>query len=88
MNVIQDSPELRAFDEGEIAITFVQMFQVSNILCLLETVPNSRDLMPLLKRSPFSLLEPPKNLDPNEKVFQISFTREIFRGYQYPFAYH
>ncbi|KAK3142550.1 hypothetical protein QOZ80_4BG0348030 [Eleusine coracana subsp. coracana] len=38
--------------------------------------------MPLLKRSPFSFLEPPENLDPNEKVFQISFTREIFRGYQ------
>nr|CAB3487110.1 unnamed protein product [Digitaria exilis] len=38
--------------------------------------------MPLLKRSTFSLLEPPENLDPNEDVFQIRFTNEIFRDYQ------
>uniref|UniRef100_A0A0E0K148 DDT domain-containing protein n=1 Tax=Oryza punctata TaxID=4537 RepID=A0A0E0K148_ORYPU len=37
--------------------------------------------MPLFKRKPFSLLEPPKDLDPKEKVFQIRFTREIFRDY-------
>ncbi|KAL6885853.1 hypothetical protein ACP4OV_010114 [Aristida adscensionis] len=37
--------------------------------------------MPLLKRTPFFLLEPPKNLDPNEKVFQVRFTKEIFRDY-------
>ncbi|TKW04497.1 hypothetical protein SEVIR_7G113400v4 [Setaria viridis] len=38
--------------------------------------------MPLLRRSTFSLLEPPDNLDPNEEVFQIRFTKEIFRDYQ------
>ncbi|KAK3158196.1 hypothetical protein QOZ80_2AG0134040 [Eleusine coracana subsp. coracana] len=38
--------------------------------------------MPLLKRKPFSLLEPPKDLDPKEKIFQIRFTKEIFRDYQ------
>ncbi|XP_006647375.1 DDT domain-containing protein DDB_G0282237-like [Oryza brachyantha] len=38
--------------------------------------------MPLFKRKPFSLLEPPKDIDPKEKVFQIRFTREIFREYQ------
>ncbi|KAF0932163.1 hypothetical protein E2562_008694 [Oryza meyeriana var. granulata] len=38
--------------------------------------------MPLFKRKPFSLLEPPKDIDPKEKVFQIRFTREIFRDYQ------
>uniref|UniRef100_A0A0A9D0T1 DDT domain-containing protein n=1 Tax=Arundo donax TaxID=35708 RepID=A0A0A9D0T1_ARUDO len=38
--------------------------------------------MPLFKRTPFFLLEPPKNLDPNEKVFQVRFTKEIFRDYQ------
>nr|CAB3484577.1 unnamed protein product [Digitaria exilis] len=38
--------------------------------------------MPLLKRSTFSLLEPPENFDPNEDVFQIRFTKEIFRDYQ------
>ncbi|KAL6650576.1 hypothetical protein ACP70R_009501 [Stipagrostis hirtigluma subsp. patula] len=38
--------------------------------------------MPLFKRTTFSLMEPPKNLDPNEKVFQVRFTKEIFRDYQ------
>lgn len=38
--------------------------------------------MPLLSKKPFSLLEPPKDLDPKEKVFQIRFTKEIFRDYQ------
>ncbi|KAJ1279519.1 hypothetical protein BS78_04G162500 [Paspalum vaginatum] len=38
--------------------------------------------MPLLNKKPFSLLEPPKDLDPKEKVFQIRFTKEIFRDYQ------
>ncbi|OEL18747.1 hypothetical protein BAE44_0020233 [Dichanthelium oligosanthes] len=38
--------------------------------------------MPLLKRTTFSLLEPPENLDPSEKVFQIRFTKEMFRDYQ------
>lgn len=37
--------------------------------------------MPLLKRKPFTLLEPPKDLDPCELVFQIRFTKEIFRDY-------
>ncbi|XP_021733313.1 DDT domain-containing protein DDB_G0282237-like isoform X1 [Chenopodium quinoa] len=38
--------------------------------------------MPLLKRKPFSLLEPPSDLQPRELVFQIRFTKEIFRDYQ------
>ncbi|KAK9735204.1 hypothetical protein RND81_04G190700 [Saponaria officinalis] len=38
--------------------------------------------MPLLKRKPFSLLEPPTDLNPRELVFQIRFTKEIFRDYQ------
>jgi len=42
--------------------------------------------MPLFNRKPFSLLEPPKDLDSKEKVFQIRFTKEIFRDYQYPFC--
>ncbi|KAJ4761743.1 DDT domain-containing protein [Rhynchospora pubera] len=38
--------------------------------------------MPLLKRKTFSLLDPPKDLDANESVFQVRFTKEIFRDYQ------
>ncbi|CAL5016886.1 unnamed protein product [Urochloa decumbens] len=38
--------------------------------------------MPLLKRSTFSLLKPPENLDPDGPVFQIRFTKEIFQDYQ------
>ncbi|XP_003575146.1 DDT domain-containing protein DDB_G0282237 [Brachypodium distachyon] len=38
--------------------------------------------MPLFMKKPFSLLEPPKDLDPKEKVFQIRFTKEIFLDYQ------
>ncbi|KAL5566356.1 hypothetical protein UlMin_029520 [Ulmus minor] len=37
--------------------------------------------MPLLKRTPFSLAEPPKDLEPHELVYQIRFTKEIFRDY-------
>jgi hypothetical protein len=33
--------------------------------------------MPLFDTKPFSLLEPPKDFDLNEKVFQIRFTKEI-----------
>ncbi|GAB2218840.1 hypothetical protein Droror1_Dr00002072 [Drosera rotundifolia] len=38
--------------------------------------------MPLLKRTPFTLIEPPKDLDPDEQVFQVRFTKEIFRDYK------
>ncbi|CAN6238353.1 unnamed protein product [Urochloa humidicola] len=38
--------------------------------------------MPLFSKKPFSLQEPPKDLDSKEKVFQIRFTKEIFRDYQ------
>ncbi|KAM0895186.1 hypothetical protein ACQ4PT_023998 [Festuca glaucescens] len=38
--------------------------------------------MPLLNKKPFSLLEPPKDLDPEQTVFQIRFTKEIFLDYQ------
>jgi hypothetical protein len=40
--------------------------------------------MPLLKKKPFSLAKPPKDLDPRELVYQVRFTKEIFRDYQYP----
>ena len=40
--------------------------------------------MPLLKKKAFPLLEPPKDLDPNELVYQVRFTKELFRDYQYP----
>lgn len=38
--------------------------------------------MPLHKRKPFPLADPPKDLDPNELVYQIRFTKEIFQDYQ------
>ncbi|XP_061374436.1 uncharacterized protein LOC133316671 [Gastrolobium bilobum] len=37
--------------------------------------------MPLLRRKPFALAEPPKDLEPTETVYQIRFTKEIFRDY-------
>ncbi|KAL2521229.1 DDT domain-containing protein [Forsythia ovata] len=37
--------------------------------------------MPLYKRKPFSLVEKPKDLKPQELVFQVRFTKEIFRDY-------
>ncbi|KAM3328192.1 DDT domain-containing protein DDB [Capsicum galapagoense] len=37
--------------------------------------------MPLYKRKPFALAEKPKDLKPNELVFQVRFTKEIFRDY-------
>lgn len=40
--------------------------------------------MPFLKRKPFPLAEPPKDLEPRELVYQVRFTKEIFRDYQYP----
>ena len=40
--------------------------------------------MPLFKRKPFGLAEPPEDLDLHELVYQVRFTKEIFRDYQYP----
>ncbi|PON48734.1 WSTF/Acf1/Cbp [Parasponia andersonii] len=37
--------------------------------------------MPLLKRKPFLLAQPPKDLEPHELLFQVRFTKEIFRDY-------
>lgn len=37
--------------------------------------------MPLLKRKPYVLSEPPTDLKPRQHVYQIRFTREIFRDY-------
>ncbi|KAG5031823.1 hypothetical protein AAZX31_06G152600 [Glycine max] len=37
--------------------------------------------MPLLKRKPFVLPEPPDDLEPHENVYQIRFTKEIFQDY-------
>ncbi|KAM5577940.1 hypothetical protein ABKV19_008323 [Rosa sericea] len=37
--------------------------------------------MPLLKRKPFPLAELPNDLDPNELVYQVRYTGEIFRDY-------
>lgn len=38
--------------------------------------------MPLLKRKPYDLSKPPDNLKPKELVFQVRFTKEIFRDYE------
>ncbi|XP_058097720.1 uncharacterized protein LOC131242836 [Magnolia sinica] len=38
--------------------------------------------MPLLKRKPFPQVQPPQDLNPDEPVFQVRFTKEIFRDYQ------
>ncbi|CAJ2676758.1 unnamed protein product [Trifolium pratense] len=38
--------------------------------------------MPLLRRKPFPLTEPPQDLKPDEHVYQVRFTKEIFRDYQ------
>ncbi|KAK9095902.1 hypothetical protein Sjap_021399 [Stephania japonica] len=38
--------------------------------------------MPLHKRKPFHLLEPPQDLEPKETVYQVRFTKEIFRDYE------
>lgn len=40
--------------------------------------------MPLLKKKPFTLSEPPSDLEPHERVYQVRITKEIFRDYQYP----
>ncbi|XP_030504397.2 uncharacterized protein LOC115719475 [Cannabis sativa] len=37
--------------------------------------------MPLLKRKPYSLAETPEDLEPNELIFQVRFTKEIFTDY-------
>ncbi|KAL5989912.1 hypothetical protein ACLOJK_010807 [Asimina triloba] len=41
--------------------------------------------MPLLKNKEFVLAEPPEDLQPTERVWQVRFTKEIFRDYEYPF---
>ncbi|CAN8236932.1 unnamed protein product [Cochlearia groenlandica] len=38
--------------------------------------------MPLLKQSSHKLLDPPKDLEPQELVYQVRFTKEIFKDYQ------
>ncbi|KAL3528188.1 hypothetical protein ACH5RR_012844 [Cinchona calisaya] len=38
--------------------------------------------MPLYKRKPFPLAEKPKDLKPQDQVFEIRFTKEIFRDYR------
>ncbi|XP_021273590.1 DDT domain-containing protein DDB_G0282237 isoform X2 [Herrania umbratica] len=38
--------------------------------------------MPLFKRKPFGLAEPPKDLEPYALVYQVRFTKEIFQDYQ------
>ncbi|RAL45536.1 hypothetical protein DM860_016028 [Cuscuta australis] len=47
------------------------------ISCIVVELPG----MPLYKRKPFALLEKPTDLNPNEEVFQVRFTKEIFRDY-------
>ncbi|XP_058731136.1 uncharacterized protein LOC131602927 [Vicia villosa] len=37
--------------------------------------------MPLLRKKPFALTEPPQDLKPEEHVYQVRFTKEIFRNY-------
>ncbi|CAN1787500.1 DDT domain-containing protein DDB_G0282237 [Linum perenne] len=38
--------------------------------------------MPLLKKTPFPLAESPQDLEPEDLVYQVRFTKEIFRDYQ------
>ncbi|MQM01478.1 hypothetical protein Taro_034233 [Colocasia esculenta] len=38
--------------------------------------------MPLYKRTHFELVKQPEDLDPRELVYQVRFTKEIFRDYQ------
>ncbi|KAL6520010.1 hypothetical protein OROHE_017153 [Orobanche hederae] len=38
--------------------------------------------MPLYKRKPIALVEKPDDLNPTELVFQIRFTKEVFRDYK------
>ncbi|XP_057817503.2 uncharacterized protein LOC131030630 isoform X1 [Cryptomeria japonica] len=38
--------------------------------------------MPLFKRKPFPLARAPEDIKPNDLVFQIRFTKEIFKDYQ------
>ncbi|WZZ37975.1 hypothetical protein YC2023_034234 [Brassica napus] len=45
---------------------------------------NHRRRMPLLKKKPHRLLEPPNGLEPRDLVYQVRLTKEIFRDYQYP----
>lgn len=40
--------------------------------------------MPLFKRKPYVLRKPPKDLLRDEDVFQVRFTKEVFRDYKYP----
>jgi hypothetical protein len=41
-------------------------------------------IMPLYKRQLYTLMKPPKDLKLDEQVFQVRFSKEIFREYQYP----
>ncbi|KAG2399473.1 uncharacterized protein HKW66_Vig0080450 [Vigna angularis] len=41
--------------------------------------------MPLLRRKPFALAEPPNDLEPCESLFRIRFTKEVFRDYKQKF---
>ncbi|XP_024383806.1 uncharacterized protein [Physcomitrium patens] len=38
--------------------------------------------MPLFKRKPYVLRKPPKDLLPDEDVFKVRFTKEVFRDYK------
>ncbi|CAL9081762.1 unnamed protein product [Musa textilis] len=38
--------------------------------------------MPLYKKKPLSMSEAPEDLDPHEPVFQVRFTKEVFRDYE------
>ncbi|XP_031481423.1 uncharacterized protein LOC116251343 isoform X2 [Nymphaea colorata] len=38
--------------------------------------------MPLLGEEPWDLVVPPEDLDPNESVYKVRFTNEIFRNYK------
>ncbi|CAI0430907.1 unnamed protein product [Linum tenue] len=37
--------------------------------------------MPLLKKTPFPLVEPPEDLEPKDLVYQVRYTKEIFHDY-------
>uniref|UniRef100_A0A1D1ZJD0 DDT domain-containing protein DDB_G0282237 n=3 Tax=Anthurium amnicola TaxID=1678845 RepID=A0A1D1ZJD0_9ARAE len=51
-------------------------------LVFLVITEHRRQEMPLYKRTHFHLLKQPEDLDPHELVYQVRFTKEIFRDYQ------
>ncbi|KAA3464431.1 DDT domain-containing protein isoform X2 [Gossypium australe] len=70
---------------GSIAIAFGGRHRIiSYSVVLVHLSEEAIWKMPLFKRKPFDLAKPPEDLEPSELVYQVRFTKEIFRDYQYP----